>query len=110
IRGNLLVIPVEDAIVYIEPLYLRSEQGQIPELKRVIVAYGDRVVMEPTLDAALEAVFRARAAPAAPPEKAALPEAPSALAAPPAAGAPPVSAGSEAREHYRTALDALRAG
>ena len=58
IRGNLLVIPVEDAMVYVEPLYLRSTQGQIPELKRVIVAYDDRLAMERTLDAALEAVFR----------------------------------------------------
>src|SRR5262245_29271366 len=57
IRGNLLVIPVEDAMVYVEPLYLRSVQGQIPELKRVIVAYDDRLAMERTLDAALAAVF-----------------------------------------------------
>ncbi len=53
IRGNLLVIPVEDSLVYVEPLYPRSEQGQIPELKRVIVAYNDRLAMEPTLEAAL---------------------------------------------------------
>ena len=66
IRGNLLVIPVEDAMVYVEPLYLRSTQGQIPELKRVIVAYDDRLAMERTLDAALAAVFRPRrGAPAA---------------------------------------------
>src|SRR4029079_5519872 len=63
IRGNLLVIPVEDSLVYVEPLYLRSDQGQIPELKRVIVAYNDRVAMEPTLEAALSAVFKPGAAP-----------------------------------------------
>src|SRR5881409_3426961 len=71
IRGNLLVIPVEDSIVYIEPLYLRSEQGQIPELKRVIASYGDRVAMEPTLEAALAAVFSGAPGvpPAAPPPR-----------------------------------------
>ncbi|MBN1321923.1 MAG: UPF0182 family protein [Thermoleophilia bacterium] len=58
IRGNLLVIPVEDALVYVEPLYLQAEQRAIPELTRVIVAYGDRVVMEPTLREALEAALR----------------------------------------------------
>ncbi len=60
IRGNLLVIPIEDAIVYVEPLYLRSEQGQIPELKRVILAYGDRVAMEQTLEAAMARVLAGR--------------------------------------------------
>jgi hypothetical protein len=64
IRGNLLVIPVEDSLVYVERLYLRSEQGQIPELKRVIVAYNDRLAMAPTLEAALAAVFKPAAAPA----------------------------------------------
>lgn len=57
IRGNLLVIPVEDSLVYVEPLYLQAESGAIPELTRVIVAYGDVVVMEPDLKSALEAVF-----------------------------------------------------
>jgi uncharacterized membrane protein (UPF0182 family) len=98
IRGNLLVIPVEDSLVYVEPLYLRSEQGQIPELKRVIVAYNDRVAMEPTLAAALAAVFKPGAVPARVTE-------PSAAAAPPEA-----SAATTARTHYRAALDALRNG
>lgn len=57
IRGNLLVIPIEQAILYVEPIYLRAEQGELPELRRVIVAYGDQVVMEPTLEEALNAVF-----------------------------------------------------
>src|SRR4051794_19537859 len=58
IRGNLHVIPIEDAILYVSPLYLRAENGQIPELKRVIAAYGDRVVMEETLSGALAALFK----------------------------------------------------
>ncbi len=97
IRGNLLVIPVEDSLVYVEPLYLRSDQGQIPELKRVIVAYGDRLAMAPTLEAALSAVFKPGAAPPQVIEPA--------TAAPPA-----VAAATTARAHYRAALDALRAG
>lgn len=57
IRGNLLVIPVKDALLYVEPLYLQAEQSEMPELRRVIVAHGDRVVMEPTLELALQGVF-----------------------------------------------------
>jgi uncharacterized membrane protein (UPF0182 family) len=44
-----LVVPIENPILYASPLYLRAETGQLPELKRVIAAYGDRVVMEETL-------------------------------------------------------------
>jgi uncharacterized protein len=57
IRGNLLVLPLSGSVLYVEPIYLSSEQGQLPELARVIVAYGERVVMERTLDEALAAVF-----------------------------------------------------
>jgi uncharacterized membrane protein (UPF0182 family) len=55
--GNLLVIPIEDSIVYIQPLYLQAEQTAMPQLTRVVVAYGDRVAMEPDLPTALAAVF-----------------------------------------------------
>ena len=58
IRGNLLVVPIGNSILYVSPLYLRAQSGQLPELKRVIAAYGDRVVMEETLPAALAALFR----------------------------------------------------
>ncbi len=57
IRGNLLVIPIKDALIYVEPLYLQAEQSKMPELRRVIVAHGDQVVMEPTLDLALQRIF-----------------------------------------------------
>ncbi|MFH1409039.1 MAG: UPF0182 family protein, partial [Nanoarchaeota archaeon] len=57
IRGNLLVIPIGGSIIYIEPLYLQSEKGQLPELKRVIVSDGTRVVMEQRLDLALLRLF-----------------------------------------------------
>jgi uncharacterized membrane protein (UPF0182 family) len=58
IRGNLHAVPIEDSILYVSPLYLRAETGHIPELKRVIAAYGDHVVMEETLAEALAALFR----------------------------------------------------
>jgi uncharacterized protein len=54
IRGNLLVIPIENSILYVSPLYLRAKMGQLPELKRVIAAYGDRVVMDETLAALIQ--------------------------------------------------------
>jgi hypothetical protein len=58
IRGTLLVVPVQNAVLYVEPLYLAAEGGSsIPELKRVIVAYSDQVVMEPSLEEALNAIF-----------------------------------------------------
>ncbi len=57
IRGNLLVIPIEKSLIYVQPIYLRAEGGRIPELKRVIVAHENRIAMEETLDLALERVF-----------------------------------------------------
>lgn len=56
-RGNLLVIPMDNSILYIEPLYLQSENSKLPELKRIIAAFGDKVVMEPSLDRALKRLF-----------------------------------------------------
>ncbi|WP_019501538.1 UPF0182 family protein [Pseudanabaena sp. PCC 6802] len=57
IRGDLLVIPIAQSLLYAEPVYLRAEQGELPELKRVIVAYDKAVVMEETLDKSLAAIF-----------------------------------------------------
>jgi uncharacterized protein len=57
IRGDLLVIPIDTSLLYVEPLYLRAEQGELPELRRVILAYGDRIVMRETLEASLDAIF-----------------------------------------------------
>jgi uncharacterized protein len=56
-RGNLLVIPIENNILYIEPLYIQAETGQLPELKRVLVSDGERVVMEVDLTTALQELF-----------------------------------------------------
>ena len=63
IRGNLLAIPIETSLIYVQPLYLAAAQGQLPELKRVIVAYGNRIVMEENLERALTSLFRSGAAP-----------------------------------------------
>ena len=57
IQGTLLVIPIEESLVYVRPLYLKADAGKIPELKRVIVGYEDTIAMEPTLDEALEKIF-----------------------------------------------------
>ena len=57
IRGNLLVIPIEKSIIYVEPLYLRAETGEIPELKRVIVSNGSDVAIGQNLEEALEKLF-----------------------------------------------------
>ena len=67
IRGNLLVIPLEDRILYAEPLYLQAGALALPQLKRVILADQGRVVMEPTLDEAVAALTQAAAGGAAPP-------------------------------------------
>ncbi len=61
IRGNLLVIPIADSILYVEPVYLRAEGLPLPELKRVILASANKVVMEPSLDEALGALFGGQA-------------------------------------------------
>ncbi|MDJ0703640.1 MAG: UPF0182 family protein [Leptolyngbyaceae cyanobacterium MO_188.B28] len=57
IRGDLLVIPIEQSLLYVEPIYLRAERGELPQLKRVIVAYGDQTVMTETLEKSLNAIF-----------------------------------------------------
>ncbi len=63
VRGNLLVIPVNSSLLYVEPLYLQAASGQLPELKRVIVSYENAIAMAPTLDGALAQVFGAAEAP-----------------------------------------------
>src|SRR5262245_35047563 len=56
-RGTLMVIPIEESLIYAQPLYLRSETGRIPELRRVIVADENRIAMELTLEAGLARLF-----------------------------------------------------
>lgn len=56
-RGNLLVIPIQNSILYIEPLYIEAEQGTFPQLKRILASDGERVVMEEDLESALAELF-----------------------------------------------------
>jgi uncharacterized membrane protein (UPF0182 family) len=58
VRGNLLVIPIEDALMYVEAIYLQAESAQLPELKRVIVVYENQIHMERTLEQAMAKVFK----------------------------------------------------
>ena len=61
IRGSLLAIPIEQSLIYVQPLYLAAEQGALPELRRVTVVYGNQIAMEPTLELALVKIFGGRA-------------------------------------------------
>jgi uncharacterized membrane protein (UPF0182 family) len=121
--GTLLVIPIKESLIYVRPLYLRSPEGRIPELKRVIVAYQSRIVMADTLIQALGQIFGHNVETALAPDQLAssatsvvetTPAAPDASAAAPpqAAPAPATSAqrSAEALEHFENAQKALRAG
>jgi uncharacterized membrane protein (UPF0182 family) len=57
LRGSLLVIPVEQSLLYVQPLYLEASGGGLPELKRIIVSYGNAIAMEDTLETALSRIF-----------------------------------------------------
>jgi uncharacterized protein len=111
ILGNLLVIPVQNSLLYVEPLYIRAENGQLPELQRVIASYSDRVVMGEDLEQTLSALFTAApSAPAPTLASATGGPTPPTVAAPPRANGGPPGAMREATEHYNRALDALKAG
>lgn len=108
VRGNLLVIPIEDSLLYVEPLYLQAETSQLPELKRVIVSYENRIAMEETLEGSLSRIFGEHL-----PQEAAAGE--SADGAPSSAdGAPETDAWrrlvARAGAEYSEAVDAQRAG
>jgi len=62
IRGSMLVIPIEKSLLYVQPLFLAADKAGLPELKRVIVAFGDQVVMEENLELALQRLFGGRKA------------------------------------------------
>lgn len=67
IRGDMIVIPIGKSNLYVEPIYLQSEQTKLPEMKRVVLATGGRVVMEPTVSDGLARLFGAPATAVAPP-------------------------------------------
>jgi hypothetical protein len=114
IRGNLLVIPIEEGLLYVEPLFLQAERSQLPELRRVIVASGARIIMAPSLDEALAELFAVRpGAPGGPILGTGPGPVPGTQPAP--SGAPPPSAdirdlSRQALETYRRAQELLRRG
>ncbi len=104
IRGNLLAIPVDQSLLYFEPIYLKADKGALPELKRVIVAFKDTIVMRQTLPEALEAVFGTRS-----------PRPPAAPGTSPSAGSnnpstPASNAGATASDLVQTAIEAYQQG
>jgi uncharacterized membrane protein (UPF0182 family) len=105
IRGDLLVIPIEEALLYVQPLYLQSEGGRIPELKRVVVAYQNQVVMRETLDAALADLFGGGGAQPADVQVARDAPAPAA-----SEGLGLQDLVAEARRRYQAAVEAQRSG
>jgi len=104
--GNLLVIPIEDALLYVEPLYIRAQNGQLPELTQVIASYSDRTVMGPDLKSTLEALFKGESLPA----PAITPGGPSAPAVATTVVTNAGTAAQTAAVHYDQALDALKRG
>ena len=105
IRGNLLVIPIGDTVLYVQPLYLSAETRELPELKRLIASSGDRVVMSQSVDALLAALVTQE--PGQPPIATAIE---SAGALPSAAEPPSSGTVAVALHHYHQALEALRKG
>ncbi|MBN1374859.1 MAG: UPF0182 family protein [Dehalococcoidia bacterium] len=115
IRGNLLMIPLGSSNLYVEPVFLQAEAGGLPELKRVIVATGDKIAMRPTLEESIDAIF----GPAVTPDKAAASISVPAVEEEPPAGAtveqdapagPPITKNAEianlieqAQQHYDSA-------
>lgn len=58
LRGNTVVIPIEESLLYVEPIYLKSDtDSNFPEMKMVVASYGEKIVMEPTLDGTIEKLF-----------------------------------------------------
>jgi uncharacterized membrane protein (UPF0182 family) len=110
IRGDLLVIPIEEALLYVQPIYLRAEGGRIPELKRVVIAYQNRVVMRETLEQGLVEMFGESPGGRQPtPAVAAVATDTSVAAAGPQSGDPRLAALlTQARRHYDAALQAQR--
>ena len=66
IQGNLLIVPIEQSLLYVEPIYLEATQNSLPTLVRVVVAYENRIIMAQTLEQALQGIFQPELAPASP--------------------------------------------
>ena len=106
-QGTLLVIPVEEALLYVRPLYLRAESGKIPELKRVIVAYENKIAMEETLEASIARIFQLNVQEAGATQT--IPTSAPEISGTPAKSAGPALLG-QAKEAYDSAIAAQRQG
>jgi len=118
IQGELLVIPIEESLIYVQPIYLRAEGGNIPELKRVVVAHENQVVMRESLEEGLNALFGAGAARL---ERTTARDSAAAAGAEPSVARPAATPGAalsaadaellrQAQAHYDRAIAAQRAG
>ena len=101
IRGSMLAIPIEKSLLYVQPLYLAAEKGSLPELKRVIVAFGNQIAMEENLELALQRVFGGRVAPVT---------AQAGVSASPGVAGAEKSLARRAMEHYIRSQEYLRQG
>lgn len=119
VRGDLLAIPIENSVLYIEPLYLESTTTQIPEFKRVIVALGDRIAMEETLEQAMAKVVGVSSLPTVATAEhhmagSVKPGATAPQTAPPSAPSPALNEvralAQQAREQYQRAQELQRKG
>jgi uncharacterized membrane protein (UPF0182 family) len=112
IWGTLMVIPIEESLIYVRPLYLRASGGRIPELTRVIVAYENRIVMQETLEAGLAELFAGKTSPASTSTTAAPVEPrPDEGSQRPPASSPELSTlAAQAQSHYERAVAAQRNG
>lgn len=101
IRGSLLPIPIEKSLLYVQPLYLAASQGSLPELKRVIVAFGSQIAMEETLEKSLQRIFGSKPGQDAP-QVATAPE--------PENPAAKKNLAAQALEHFRRSQELLKQG
>lgn len=116
IFGPLMVIPIKESLIYVQPLYLRAETGKIPELRRVIVVAENRIAMEPTLEVSLAQIFGSAPSSTMSPALAVTEQPPA--QAPQPGGTPATtqiaasaqSLTAQARQHYDRALQAQREG
>ena len=99
IRGSLLAIPIEKSLLYVQPLYLAAEQGSLPELKRVIVAFGNQIAMEETLEQSLQKIFGGKAS-----------REPTQVVSAPGAAKDEKNLARQALEHFQRSQEFLRQG
>jgi uncharacterized membrane protein (UPF0182 family) len=100
IRGSLLAIPIEKSLLYVQPLYLAAEQGALPELKRVIVVFGNQIAMEESMEQSLQKIFGGKPTPAARP----VPDSPAQVAL------DDKDLARRAWEHFQRAQESLKQG